>query len=77
MSKTTARVATGPHNVCLVRDCESATVGGERLCAIHYYRLPRPTRQALALEDERAGDRDHRLVAFVQGGVPLDMINII
>lgn len=65
------------HHVCLLPGCERATVGGERLCEIHFYRLPRATRSALAIEDQFSEDRDRRLLAFVLGGVPLEQVHII
>jgi len=66
-----------PRNICLLEGCDNPIVGNERLCAIHYYRLPRVTRRALAIEDRQATVRDHRLIAFVLGGQPLDQIFIV
>lgn len=77
MSRNAVTNRTGPHGVCVVKGCEQATVGGERLCAIHHYQLPRATRAALALEDEFSEDRDRRLLAFVLGGQPLEQVHII
>lgn len=77
MSKVTAGARTGPHSICMVKGCDNPTIGSERMCAIHHYKLPRATRQALAIVDEFSGDRDRRLMAFVLGGQPLDQVHII
>jgi hypothetical protein len=77
LSRESAGARTGPHSVCLVKGCESATVGSERLCAIHHYQLPQATRAALALEDQFSEDRDRRLLAFVLGGQPVEHVYII
>ena len=68
---------TRPHNICLLEGCDRTTVGSERLCVIHYYQLPRATRQALATQDSQTEKRDHRLVTFVLGGLPLEHIHIV
>ena len=66
-----------PRNICLLEGCDNPTVSTARLCAIHHYRLPRATRRALAIEDRHAVVRDHRLVAYILGGQPLDQIFIV
>ena len=75
MMDKSAKKLDRPHNICLLEECNNSTVGSERLCALHHYQLPRSTRQALALE-ERAKEKDQRLIAYVRGGQPLDRIYI-
>ena len=63
-----------PHKFCLLRDCRGPALKDECLCALHYYQLPRATRQALAIQDEQTRYRNLRLVRFVLGGQPLERI---
>lgn len=77
MKEASAKKQDRGSNICLVEDCDRPTVGSERLCVIHHYQLPRPTRQALAIRDDRTEDRDHRLIAFVLGRMPLEHIHIV
>jgi len=64
------------RHICLAPDCSRVTLPSERLCALCYYKLPRETRQDLAIQDERTEIRQARLVVYVSGGQPLEHIRI-
>jgi len=64
------------ENRCLREACRETTLGGERLCALCYYKLPDDTRRALNLVDDLAEERDLSLIIQVLAGQPLGHIKI-